>query len=144
MKVFIESTRSLLKNSWSWLLRMCSYCCFCSVVLVLLLWTSYLRLFVPVTLMLLWPDVTLQLFLSPSLQVQENVFVDFNHQELLEFYNKVCCFGVCVFVRTWICPCSCFIYIFVFQWLSSMLHFILIGRRCLKNYICLPVFLILW
>lgn len=30
------------------------------------------------------------LFVSVCLQVQENVFVEFNHQELLEFYNKVC------------------------------------------------------
>lgn len=29
-------------------------------------------------------------FVSLCLQVQENIFVEFNHQELLEFYNKVC------------------------------------------------------
>lgn len=32
----------------------------------------------------------LGLFVFVCLQVQENVFVEFNHQELLEFYNKVC------------------------------------------------------
>lgn len=31
----------------------------------------------------------LTLFVSPPPQAQENVFVEFNHQELLEFYNKV-------------------------------------------------------
>lgn len=35
-------------------------------------------------------SLTSLLFLSVSLKVQENVFVEFNHQELLEFYNKVC------------------------------------------------------
>lgn len=35
---------------------------------------------------LFWPSF---FFVFLSLQAQENVFVEFNHQELLEFYNKV-------------------------------------------------------
>lgn len=57
-------------------------------VLLPLLWKiSYIFV-----LCYLFPSFSDHLSLSffPFLQVQENVFVEFNHQELLDFYNKVC------------------------------------------------------
>uniref|UniRef100_A0A3B3DVX8 COMM domain containing 10 n=1 Tax=Oryzias melastigma TaxID=30732 RepID=A0A3B3DVX8_ORYME len=42
------------------------------------------------------PSAVLQLGLrSEDSEAQENVFVEFNHEELLEFYNKVCFCLVC-------------------------------------------------
>lgn len=61
--------------------------------------------------------------LSLSLKVQENVFVEFNHQELLEFYNKVCFTSISSYTLI-----SC---------VMSVLHMILIGRHCLTRSICL-------
>uniref|UniRef100_A0A4W6C622 COMM domain containing 10 n=1 Tax=Lates calcarifer TaxID=8187 RepID=A0A4W6C622_LATCA len=47
------------------------------------------------------PSAVLQLGLrNEDSEVQENVFVEFSHQELLEFYNKVC-FPVFVCMCVW-------------------------------------------
>lgn len=121
MKAFIESTRSQLEKSASCLLPMCFHRrCFSSSLLLLYISELFLlfRLFPPINVMPLWLSLTS--FLSMSLQVQENVFVEFNHQQLLDLYNKVrfVMFRVSV-------PLSCHI-IFVFLCQVSMLHFALL------------------
>lgn len=99
MKAFIESARSQLEKSASCLLPMCFHRrCFSSSLLLLYISEVFLlfRLFPPINVMPLCLSLTS--FLSLSLQVQENVFVEFNHQQLLDLYNKVCfiMFRVCV------------------------------------------------
>lgn len=94
-------------------------------------------------------------FVFLSLQAQENVFVEFNHQELLEFYNKVrlevyrrlvfvsfselMCIHVLmsrqtdVTLFTCICSeCLCF-------YLFSTSCFFHIGRHCPTNFNHVPV-----
>lgn len=130
MKAFIESARSQLEKSASCLLPMCFHRrCFSSSLLLLYISEVFLlfRLFPPINVMPLCLSLTS--FLSLSLQVQENVFVEFNHQQLLDLYNKVCfiMFRVCVSV-----PLSCHI-IFVFLCQVSMLHFALLHTSIFLN-----------
>lgn len=105
MKAFIESARSQLEKSASCLLPMCFHRrCFSSSLLLLYISEVFLlfRLFPPINVMPLCLSLTS--FLSLSLQVQENVFVEFNHQQLLDLYNKVCFIMFRVRVRATFMP----------------------------------------
>lgn len=126
MKAFIESTRSQLEKSASCLLPMCFHRrCFSSSLLLLYISELFLlfRLFPPINVMPLCLSLTL--FLSLSLQVQENVFVEFNHQQLLDLYNKVrvVMFRVCVHasfmphrLRVFVYPC-CILHSFILRYI---------------------------
>uniref|UniRef100_A0A3Q3MKE1 COMM domain containing 10 n=1 Tax=Mastacembelus armatus TaxID=205130 RepID=A0A3Q3MKE1_9TELE len=84
------------------------------------------------------PSAVLQLGLhNENSEVQENVFVEFNHQKLLEFYNKVS--FSCMYV------CAACMYIYTLHCLYTQCRYrscissyvILTGRHCLTKSICL-------
>lgn len=75
---------------------------------------------------LFWPSSFLPLFLL-LFQAQENVFVEFNHQELLEFYNKVGLEVETARQRAW--PSSSALY-------TLCMHFVCLF--CLSHVLFLP------
>lgn len=72
-------------------------------------------------------------------QVQENIFVEFNHQQLLEFYDKVCLF--CLEYESVWYQCSCWIS----SWLIRRLAWQHLSTPCLLLtflYFCFSLFLL--